>query len=365
MDNCAKKNKKSGDRVKVTPETVFGGLDAYQKVIDAPASTSSSWPPPRASARTTWKRRSRPSKHVFCEKPVAVDARRHPQVPGAGGGGQEAGRVAIVAGTQRRHQKGYIETVKQIHDGAIGDITAARCSWNGGGIWFHAAQGGREGRRVPDPNWYHFLWLCGDHIVEQHVHNLDVINWVMNAHPVKAVAMGGRATRDAVIAAQLKKIPRFKDVPVGDPKEYGNIWDHYAVEYEYPNGVKLFSYCEHIAGSKSDVSEAVFGSKGACQVNRYAVGKKKIGEDNDVSAYVQEHVDLLRSIREGKPVNELQAVTESTFTAILGRDAAFSGKELTWDGLLKGGKSTMPANLALGMDIPVPAAAVPGQGKVM
>lgn len=354
--------KKFANRIKVTPETTFSGLDGYQKVIDSGAdliilATPPGFRPYHLEAAVKAK------KHIFCEKPVAVDAAGIRKCLSLVEEVKKNG-TALVAGTQRRHQKGYIETVKAIHGGEIGDVVAARCSWNGQGIWFRERKEGQADAEYQLQNWYHYLWLCGDQIVEQHVHNLDVINWVMQAHPVKAVALGGRATRDAVIAAQIAKNPRFKGVEVGDPKEYGQIWDHFAVEYEYPNGQKMFSYCQHIAGCKSDVSETVFGSKGQCKVSSYSVGKKKVGEDNDVSAYVQEHIDLLRSIREGKPLNELQSVTESTFTAILGRDAAYSGKELTWDKLLAEGQSTMPANLALGASIPVNAAPIPGKGKI-
>jgi predicted dehydrogenase len=357
-----KRNKQFSGRVTATPDAAFGGLDAYQKVLNAGVdlvilATPPGFRPYHLEAAV------KANKHIFCEKPVAVDAAGIRKCLSLVEESKKNGK-ALVAGTQRRHQKGYIETVGKIQAGEIGDVIAARCSWNGQGIWYRERAEGQADAEYQLNNWYHYLWLCGDHIVEQHVHNLDVINWVMNAHPVKAVAMGGRATRDALIANQLKKNPRLKGTPVGDPGEYGNIWDHFAVEYEYPNGVKLFSYCEHIAGSKSDVSETVYGSKGTCRVNAYAVGKKRIGEDNDVSAYVQEHVDMIQSIRAGKPLNELQSVTESTFTAILGRDAAYSGKELTWDGLLKGGKSTMPEGLALGMKVPVTPAPVPGQGQI-
>lgn len=356
------KDKRFGARIKATADSCFGGLDAYQKVINSGVdlvllATPPGFRPYHLEAAIKAK------KHVFCEKPVAVDA---PGVRKCLELVEEVNRqgISLVAGTQRRHQKGYIETVKAIHNGEIGDVVAARCSWNGQGIWFRERKEGQADAEYQMNNWYHFLWVCGDHIVEQHIHNLDVINWVMQSHPVKAVGMGGRATRDAVIASQLAKNPRLKGVPVGDPKEYGQIWDHFAIEYEYPNGVKMFSFCAHIAGCKSDVSETVMGSKGTCRVGSYSVGRKKLGEDSDVSPYVQEHIDLLRSIREGRPVNELKAVTESTFTAILGRDAAYSGKELLWDKHLAEGLGTMPANLALGMSIPVSPAPIPGKGKV-
>src|SRR5581483_9385728 len=219
-------------------------------------------------------------KNIFCEKPVAVDAagirKCFSLVSQA-----KSKNLAIVAGTQRRHQKGYIETIQKIHGGAIGDVVATRCAWNGAGIWFHERKPGVSDAQYQLDNWYHFLWLCGDHIVEQHVHNLDVINWVMNDHPVRATGMGGRSARPGGAG--------------GDPNKFGQIWDHFAIEYEYKNGVKMYSYCRHTPGD-SDVSETVYGSKGTCRVNAYRIGQETVGSDN-IDPYVQEHIDLLNSIR--------------------------------------------------------------------
>ena len=297
-------------QVKVTPDTTFDGLDAYEKVLASNVdlvilATPPGFRPLHLEAAI------RAGKNVFCEKPVAVDATGIRKCFGLADEAKKK-NIAIVAGTQRRHQKGYIETIKKIHDGAIGDITSARCSWNDQGIWFNDRRPGEKDAAYQLRNWYHFLWLCGDHIVEQHVHNLDVINWVMQDHPVRAIGMGGRANRK-----------------VGDPAEVGQIWDHYAVEYEYKNGVKLASYCRHIPGD-SDISETVVGTKGVCKVNQYRIGKQEVGSDDRV-AYVQEHMDLLNSIRAGRPLNELRQVAESTFTAILGRNASYACKTLKWD----------------------------------
>jgi predicted dehydrogenase len=203
-------------------------------------------------------------------------------------------------------------------------------------------------------NWYHFLWTCGDHIVEQHVHNLDVINWFMGSHPVRAIGMGGR-------------MGGTEARPNGDPQEVGHIWDHFAVEYEYANGVRMFSFCRHYPGP-GDVSEMLVGEKGVIRTNDknyYEVnGKEAYSVEQDAkkdrSPYVLEHVDLIASIRSGKPLNELQGVTDSTFTAILGREAAYSGSNLTWDRLLKGGKSTMPKDLTMESAIKVPPVPRPG-----
>jgi predicted dehydrogenase len=285
-------------------------------------------------------------KNIFCEKPVAVDATGARRCYGLVDQAKKK-NIAIVAGTQRRHQKGYLETIKKVHDGAIGDIRAARCSWNGGEPWYHKRPEGMADSTYQIVNWYHYLWLCGDHIVEQHVHNLDVINWVMGDHPVKAIGFGGRAIRHG-----------------NNPKEDGQIWDHFAVEYEYKNGVKMFSYCRHLPG-QDDVSETVFGSKGTCYTRDggYEINKETTGSD-DISAYVQEHVDLLNSIRAGAPLNELKNVTDSTFTAILGRNACYACRSFKWDDALASAEDTMPKDLALDKPLDASRAPVPGSWKL-
>ena len=330
-------------QVKLTPDTTFDGLDGYEKVLAAGVdlvilATPPGFRPQHLEAAV------RAGKHVFCEKPVAVDATGIRKCFALVDESKKK-NLAIVAGTQRRHQKGYIETIKKLHDGAIGEVRAARCAWNNNGIWFNARRDGEKDAHYQIRNWYHFLWLCGDHIVEQHVHNLDVINWVMQDHPVRAVGMGGRATR-----------------PAGDPAEAGQIWDHFAVEYEYKNGVRLASYCRHIPGD-NDVSETVVGTKGVCKVDKYLIGREEVGSD-DRDAYVQEHIDLLASIRAGRPLNELRAVTESTFTAILGRNAAYACKTLKWEDALAANDDTMPKNLTLDASVPVSPAPTPGSWKL-
>jgi myo-inositol 2-dehydrogenase/D-chiro-inositol 1-dehydrogenase len=329
------------NQIKVTPETTFDGLDAYQKLLSAGVdlvilATPPGFRPYHLEAAIKAK------KHIFCEKPVAVDATGARKVYNLVNESKKQ-NIAIVAGTQRRHQKGYLDTIAKIHDKAIGDIVAARCAWNNNGIWFHGRQDGEKDGAYQLHNWYHFLWLCGDHIVEQHVHNLDVINWIMGMPPEKAVGMGGRATR-----------------PVGEPSEVGNIWDHYAVEYTYKNGVKLSSYCRHIPGD-NDVSESVVGTKGLANLHDggWTLNRESI-EGADISPYVQEHIDLLNSIRAGKPLNELQSVTDSTFTAILGRNASYACKTLKWSDALAANEDTMPKQLTLDASLPVSAAPTPG-----
>jgi predicted dehydrogenase len=333
------------NQVKVTPETTFDGLDAYQKVLNAGVDLAILATPPGFRPYHL-EAAIKANKNIFCEKPVAVDATGARKVFGLVDESKKR-NIAIVAGTQRRHQKGYLDTIKKIHDKAVGDVVAARCSWNGEGIWFRDRGKNQTDAEYQINNWYHFLWVCGDHIVEQHVHNLDVINWVMGDHPISAVGMGGRTVR-----------------PVGDPNAVGNIWDHYAVEYTYKNGVKLASYCRHIPG-QSDVSEAVIGSKGrvALRDGAWSINGEEI-EGANISPYVQEHIDLLSSIRAGKPLNELKNVAESTFTAILGRNASYACRTLRWDDALKANEDTMPKDLTLQSHLAVNAAPTPGSWRL-
>jgi len=225
--------------------------------------------------------------------------------------------LKVAAGTQRRHQAAYIETIKRINEGAIGDVVTLRAYWvNGGPIWHRGEHGDTELERQIR-NWYHYIWLCGDHICEQHVHNLDVCNWIMNDHPVKCWGMGARQ--------QLTD-------------KSGEIWDNFAVEYQYPNGVRLYSYCGQIKRDWSSVSEGVQGTTG--WANPAGTIQPKGGtiwryREKAIDPYVQEHIDLINAIVKDTPLNEGKQVTDSTLTAIMGREAAYSGAEVEWDSVLE------------------------------
>ncbi|GIW80924.1 MAG: dehydrogenase [Gemmatales bacterium] len=339
--------KKHAKRMDVPKDRQFVGLDAYKKVLECDINYVILATPPgfrplhlRAAVDA--------GKHIFTEKPVAVDCAGIRIVFDAYKDSLKKG-LGIAAGTQRRHQTSYIETMKRIHDGAIGKITAARCYWNSRGVWppkpRQASWGDLEYQMR---NWYYYCWLCGDHIVEQHVHNLDVINWALQSHPIRAVGMGGRQTR------------------VG--KEFGEIFDHFAVDYEYPGGIHVLSMCRHAPNCENNVSEAVVGSKGNCH---FATRKGHVidGEttflfprQKDNLPYVQEHTDLIRSIRAGKPINELKNVAESTLTAIIGRMSAYTGKAVTWDFALEKSKlDLMPPKLDWNMKLTVQPVPIPGK----
>jgi myo-inositol 2-dehydrogenase/D-chiro-inositol 1-dehydrogenase len=345
--------KQFGNSVDLPEERCFNGLDCHEKVINSGVNYVILAGPPGFRPQQL-QAAIAAGKHVFTEKPVSVDGPGTRRVLDAY---EEAlkKKLGVAAGTQRRHQTGYLETLKRIHDGTLGDITAMRAYWNGNGIWFRTRDDlAKKNEKSTDlayqlHNWYHFVWTCGDHIAEQHVHNLDVCNWAIGKHPSKAVGMGSRLSR-----------------PVGAPGEVGNIFDNFAIDYEYEGGVHMLSMCRQIPGTESNISEAIAGSKGFCQANGYVMRDFKgqpiwrfTGKDN--SPYVQEHTDLIESIRKGTPINELKTVAESSLTAVMGRLTAYTGKAVTWDQALNSKEDTFPKQLSWDMQLSTPAVAMPGK----
>jgi predicted dehydrogenase len=357
LDGCREALRQSiKDKYEVADEHCFVGLDAYKGVINAGVdyillATPPGFRPLHLEAAVAAR------KHIFTEKPVAVDGPGVRRVLAAYEKAMNDG-IAIAAGTQRRHQTGYVEMMKQIHDGALGKIISARCFWNGSGIWFRPRQQGMTDLQYQLNNWYHFLWLCGDHIVEQHVHNLDVVNWALNAHPVRCRGMGGRTPGNTNAR------------PEGDPNEVGHIFDHFAVEYDYPNNIRMLSQCRHIPGCWNSISEHVVGTKGVAEMDD---GKRLWSIDGETpwrfrgnnKPYEQEHADLVESILRGNPLNELKNVAESTLTAIMGRMSAYTGKEVTWEQALNSKLDTFPTNLTWDSKLPVSPTPIPGQSDII
>lgn len=311
-DLFPEQSKRGKESFGVPEDKCFSGFDAYVKALEQPGVNYAILAAPPGFRPPHFKACIEAGKNVFMEKPVAVDG------PGAAimyKAGDEAKKknLKVAAGTQRRHQASYIETIKRLQGGAIGDIVTLRAYWvNGGPIWHRGVNGSTDIEKQIR-NWYHYLWLSGDHICEQHVHNIDVCNWIMNDHPVRVWGMGARQ--------QLGNAA-------------GEIWDNFAAEFEYPNGVRMFSYCGQIKRAWASVSEAVHGTKGKADPG--GTIQPKDGQawrfrDKQVDPYTQEHVDLINAILNDTPLNETENVTNSTLTAIMGREAAFSGKQVEWD----------------------------------
>jgi predicted dehydrogenase len=339
------------ENISATPETVFSGFDNFKKVLQCDIDMVILAAPPHFRPEHL-KASVEAGKHIFMEKPVAVDPKGVRSVIASSKLAKQKG-LAIVAGTQRRHQAHYLEIMKRIHNGQIGEIVSGQCYWNQEDLWVNRATMNWANRVVKGwsdmewhiRNWLFLTWLSGDHIVEQHVHNLDVINWAIGTHPEKCAGMGGRQVRTG--------------------PEYGNIFDHFCVDYEYPNGVRVMSNCRQTAGCSSNVSERIVGSKGfsytdGANGNIKGANAYEYPEESP-NPYVQEHTDLLKSIREGTPLNEGERIAESTLTAIMGRMSAYTGRALSWDWVMNASELDLsPPKYEMG-DLPVRPVAVPGK----
>ena len=250
-------------------------------------------------------------KHVFMEKPVAVDAPGGRRIIKAGKLATQKG-LAVVAGTQRRHNKLHIQTQYAVSKGAIGDIRSGKVWWCDGSYKYHQRQPGESDAAYMIRNWLNFTEMSGDHIVEQHIHNIDVANWFIGRHPDIALGFGGRARRKT-----------------------GNQFDFFSVDYDYKEGVSVHSMCRQINGGYTRISEFFTGTLGTT----WGTGNSIRGFPKKVTIpkiecvsnpYVQEHIDLIKSIIDGKPLNEANNVAESTLTAIMGRISAYTGKPVRW-----------------------------------
>jgi len=329
--------------IQVPNEHCFTGFDAYRKLLAIPEINYVILATPPHFRPTHLRATIEAGKNAFIEKPCAVDA---PGVRSV----MESGRLAqqknlgIVSGTQRRHLKSYQECIQRIHDGAIGELVYGACYWNGGVIWTIDRKPEMTDLEWQLRDWNYFTWLGGDHIVEQHLHNLDIMRWVIGQTPTRAMALGGRQAR---------------------PKEpkYGHIYDHFAVEFEYANGLKLFSQCRQMDNVDSRVSEFIAGTKGTSNCKdfiRVSGGQGWRFRDQDPNPYQQEHLDFVNSIRTGKPLNEAQQTAEATLMGIMGRESAYSGQIVEWDQMLNSNQRLGPEKYEFG-PLPFPKVAIPGQ----
>ncbi|HTN01379.1 MAG TPA: Gfo/Idh/MocA family oxidoreductase [Planctomycetaceae bacterium] len=341
-------------RVTVTPETTFSGFDAYKKVIESGVHLVILATPP-GFRPIHFEYAVNAGKHVFMEKPVAVDSVGVRMVLAANEIAKQK-KLKVGVGLQRHHQVGYLETIQRLKDGAIGDILALRVYWNGGGVWDPRVSWEKKTSEMEYQikNWYYYNWLSGDHINEQHIHNLDVGCWVKGKYPVKCNGMGGRQFRT--------------------DKKYGEIFDHHYVEYEFDDGTIMYSQCRHIPNCWNSVSEHAHGSKGTVDISGYKIdgAEKWRYRGPNPNPYQVEHDDLHAAIRSGAEYNEGDNGAYSTMTAIMGRDATYSGQVINWDDAMKSEISLMPKVFSFDADPPVKADAegrypvpMPGQTKVL
>lgn len=354
IDSARKKIKEEGGQ-EVAADRCFLGFDGYQKVIDSGVDVVLMAPPPHFRP-AHFAAAIEAKKHVFMEKPIAVDpvgARSIMETADRA----EAFGLSVVTGTQRRHQREYVETYRRIADGAIGEIVAARCYWNQRQLWYKERQAGWSDMEYMVRDWVNWCWLSGDHIVEQHVHNIDVINWFTGMHPVKAVGFGARMRRVT-----------------------GDQYDFFSVDFEMENGMHVHSMCRQIDDCASNVSEFIVGTKGAsnCRDTIFkkdgSIAWKYLDPEQEttdtapkaskISPYLQEHIDLVNAIRTNKPFNEAKNTAISTLAAIMGRISAYTGQEVTWEQMMTSDLKLGPTEYALGPVDIKPIIPVPGTSKL-
>ena len=324
------------NRINVAPEQRFMGFDAYKKILASDVdivmlTTPPGWRPIHFEAAVEAK------KHVFAEKPMGTDPVGVRRAMDAARKSEQE-KLTVMIGAQRRSQQEYVQSVEKIQNGEIGEIVATYANWLSGpvlkGKEFLNKKKGLEWQHRA---WYSYVWICGDQVVEQHLHNIDVINWVMDSHPDSVVASGGASWRPPEML-------------------YGNIYDHLYADFVYPNGVRMTSHCRQYPERKvRRVNELVVGTKGSSDC-------RALGQKADVSPYVHEHVEMVNSILGTGPyINRAMAVAESTMTAVMAREAAYSGIEVTWDMIMNSKLDLMPKRFDLEADFDVPPLPRPGE----
>jgi predicted dehydrogenase len=349
--SLANLQKRHPEKVKVTPETSFVGLDAYQKLINSGLDVVLLATPPGFRPMHL-KAAIAAGKHVFTEKPMATDA---PGVRSVLATAEEAKKknLSLVAGFCYRYNDGVRAIMERIHDGAIGEIRALYNTYNTGSVWSpYERQSDWSDIQYQVKNWYYYTWLSGDHIVEQAIHSLDKMAWAMKDEtPVKCVAHGGRQVRTA--------------------PEFGNIFDHFSVVYEYANGARGFHFSRQQPGCFNDNSDYIMGSDGAAHIVKAFSGPFLIkGKTNwrfrtekQTDMYQNEHNEFFASIRSGKPINDGVWMSHSTLLGIMGRMAAYTGQEVTWEQAMNSEESLVPEKVTWETPAPTLHVAMPGQTK--
>ena len=328
------------ERININQETSFLGFEGYKNAIDLADVVILTTPP--AFRPLHFEYAINDNKHVFMEKPVATDIDGIKRIIKTGKLAQSK-KLNVVVGLQRHYQRNYRAIKKMIDRGRIGDIISGQVYWNSGGVWVKPREKDQTELEYQMRNWYYFNWLCGDHIVEQHIHNIDVANWFIGANPISAQGMGGREVRKGI--------------------DHGQIYDHHFVEYTYPDGQIIASQCRHQKGCMNRVEEVFQGTKGSVTINsaNFALMKNKRkktiydhqGED-DINPYQQEHNDLFKAIRLGQyKINDTKQGADATLSAIIGRMATYSGQVITWDEAIKMDQNLVPDLYSFDDEAPV------------
>lgn len=351
-----KNNEKLAPRVKVTPETTFIGLDAYKKVTDSVDVVLLTTPPGFRPPHLEYAVEK--GKHVFCEKPMAVDAVGYRQALAAAHKAKEK-NLSLVAGFCWRYGAPEREIMERVLRGDIGDVKAVYSTYNTGPLWCYPRQAEWSDLFYQMRNWYYFSWISGDHIVEQACHSVDKLMWALgDQEPVCALAHGGRQQRVE--------------------KQYGNIYDHFFVVYDFKGGERGFLACRQMANCSGGNDDYIIGTKGYAKIQ--AFGSEEItgenpwrlaGKDRNSFSinvrkqhpdmYQQEHNELFKSIRNGDAKNDGEWMMRSSLMAVMGRESAYTGKRLTWEDIKNSQQKLMPENLAWDMELPEPPIPMPGR----
>jgi predicted dehydrogenase len=354
LDRCRRTLKKNvRGKVKVTDDTTFVGWDAHEKVVACDNVDMVILTEPPHFRPQHLKAAIEAGKHVFMEKPVAVDPVGVRSVI-ASSELADRKKLTIVAGTQSRRMAHLMAGMERIHNGAIGKIVSGQCVRIGGGMlkWSEATKNRQAHWSDMEwqlRRWLFLTWLSGDFIAEMHVHNLDVVNWAFNAHPVRCVGLGGRQVRTA--------------------PEYGNVYDHFSVEYEYPNGARIEYMGSQIDGCSYRSDERIVGTKGSVDIDSGSFVIKGANpyeyDGPSWSPVIKQHADQIAAIRQGKRLNEGKRIAESTLTCIMGRMSAYTGRALKWDWAMKASTLDLsPPKYEFG-DLPIRPVGMPGKTKLV
>ena len=331
LDNSLKSIKEELDgeiKVNVKQKNKFVGFDAFKKAIDISDVVILASPPGFRPLHFEYAINN--DKHVFMEKPVAVDAFGVRRVLNSAKLATQK-KLNVVVGLQRRYQKNYLALMDRVRKNDIGKIISGQVYWNSPGVWVRKRLNGQSEMEYQMRNWYYFNWLCGDHILEQHIHNIDVANWILNEYPVSANGMGGREVRKGL--------------------DHGQIFDHHYVEFNYSSGAVISSQCRHQPGTNRNVSERFQGTKGSVSFKKNKIidlnGNEiySYKQRGDKSPYQIEHDKLFKSIRDGNVINDGEYGAKSTLTAIMGRMATYTGQEIKWNQIMESDQNLVPDNL--------------------